>query len=121
MLVRGACKQDPGDDVIAAYDAPFPNPEAKAGARAFPLILPRSPDAPGAEAGRRVAGALASDERPKLVLWADSDPVLSLDTGRRFASVIGTEVHHVVPDAGHFLQEDQGPLIGGLIADWLMG
>ena len=25
FLVRGACKTDPGDDVIAAYDAPYPD------------------------------------------------------------------------------------------------
>src|SRR4029077_21001822 len=53
FLVRGACKTDPGDEVIAAYDAPFPDPASKAGARAFPLMLPRSPDAPGAAAGPR--------------------------------------------------------------------
>jgi haloalkane dehalogenase len=119
MLVRGACKNDPGDDVIAAYEAPFPDVASKAGARAFPLMLPREPDAPGAAAGQRVLEALGDDARPKLVLWADSDPILSLDTGRRFAAAVGAEVHHVIPDAGHFLQEDQGALIGRLIADWL--
>ena len=119
MLVRGACRHDPGDEVIAAYEAPFPNPESKAGARAFPLILPTSPDAPGAQAGQRVLDALRSDERPKLVLWADSDPVLPVNTGERFAAALGTAVDHVIPEAGHFLQEDAGPEIGRLIASWL--
>jgi len=119
FLVRGACKRDPGDEVIAAYDAPFPNIQSKAGARAFPLMLPTSPDAAGAEAGQRVADALRSDERPKLMLWADSDPVLPLSTGERFASLMGTQVDHVIADASHFLQEDAGPEIGRLIADWL--
>ena len=119
FLVRGACKRDPGDDVIAAYDAPFPSPQAKAGARAFPLILPTSPEDPGAAAGQRVLDALRDDARPKLVLWADSDPVLPLETGQRFASALGSEVAHVIADAGHFLQEDAGPEIGALIADWL--
>jgi haloalkane dehalogenase len=53
------------------------------------------------------------------VLWADSDPVLPLATGERFARALGTEVGHVIADAGHFLQEDAGPEIGRLIADWL--
>ena len=119
LLVRRACKQDPGDEVIRAYEAPFPSAEAKAGARAFPLILPTSPEMPGAREGSRVLEALRSDTRPKLVLWADSDPVLPLETGRRFAEALGTEVHHVISDAGHFLQEDAGPLVGRLIADWL--
>jgi haloalkane dehalogenase len=119
FLVRGACHQDPGDAVIAAYEAPFSGPAAKAGARAFPLILPTTPEAPGAAAGRRVLETLRDDERPKLVLWADSDPVLPLSTGRRFAQALGTEVDHVIEGAGHFLQEDAGPQIGELIADWL--
>ncbi|HWD11637.1 MAG TPA: haloalkane dehalogenase [Solirubrobacteraceae bacterium] len=119
MLVRGACKADPGDEVIAAYDAPYPNAASKAGARAFPLMIPRSPDAPGAAAGQRVLEALKSDDRPTLMLWADSDPVLPLSTGERFAAAIGQPAPRTIPDASHFLQEDQGPLIGSLIADWL--
>ena len=119
LLVRRACARDPGDEVIAAYDAPFPNPAAKAGARAFPLILPLTPDAPGAPAGARVLEALRGDPRPKLFLWADADPVLPLETGRRFAAALGAEIDHVVAGAGHFLQEDSGPEIGRLIADWL--
>jgi haloalkane dehalogenase len=119
MLVRGACHRDPGDEVIAAYEAPFPNPESKAGARAFPAILPLSPDAPGARAGQRVLEALRVDERPKLVLWADSDPVLPLSVGQRFAEALGTQVDHVITEASHFLQEDAGERIGTLIADWL--
>jgi haloalkane dehalogenase len=119
FLVRGACKRDPGDDVIAAYDSPYPNPESKAGARAFPLMLPTSPEMPGAQAGQRVLDALRSDERPKLVLWADSDPVLTLETGERFAATLGTDIGHVIADASHFLQEDDGPEIGRLIAEWL--
>ena len=31
FLVRGACHRDPGDPVIAAYEAPFPSAAAKAG------------------------------------------------------------------------------------------
>ena len=119
LLVRRACKQDPGDEVIAAYDAPYPNAASKAGARAFPLILPLSPDAPGAEAGQRVLDTLRSDQRPKLVLWADSDPVIPPETGARLADALGTKIDHLIPDASHFLQEDQGPEIGRLIADWL--
>lgn len=119
LLVRGVCHTDPGEEVIAGYEVPFPNAAAKAGARAFPLILPTNPKAPGAEAGQRVLEALRDDQRSKLILWADSDPVLPLETGRRFAAALGTEVAHVITDASHFLQEDAGPQIGGLIADWL--
>jgi haloalkane dehalogenase len=57
-LVRRGCLQDPGDQVAAAYDAPFPEPAAKAGARAFPALIPLTPDAPGAAAGRRTLAGL---------------------------------------------------------------
>jgi haloalkane dehalogenase len=119
FLVRGACKNDPGDEVIAGYDAPYPDASSKAGARAFPLILPTAPDAPGAAAGQRVLEALKEDKRPTLMLWADSDPVLPLSTAERFAAAIGRPAPRTIENASHFLQEDQGPLIGGLIADWL--
>jgi haloalkane dehalogenase len=119
MLVRRACKTDPGDEIAAAYDAPYPEPGAKAGARAFPLMMPLKPDDPGGEAGQRVLEALAQDERPMLFLWADSDPIISLDVGRRFAERLGRGEPEVIPDASHFLQEDQGELIGRRIAEWL--
>jgi haloalkane dehalogenase len=119
FLVRGACKHDPGDEVIAAYDAPFPSVAAKAGARAFPLMLPTAPSMLGAAVGQRVLEALRSDPRPHLILWADADPVLPLETGRRFAAALGREVDDVIADASHFLQEDAGGRIGALIAEWL--
>jgi haloalkane dehalogenase len=119
MLVRGGCHVDPGDDVISAYDAPFPTAAAKAGARAFPLLIPLSPDAPGAAASRHVLEQLREDRRPTLMLWADSDPIIPLSTGERFAQAIGRPAPRVIEHAGHFLQEDQGPVIGEHIAAWL--
>jgi len=120
FLVRGACKRDPGEAVIAAYDAPFPSVPSKAGARAFPQLIPQSPDAPGAAAGQRVQAALREDRRPTLMLWADSDPVLPISVAERFAAAIGRPSPRPIEDASHFLQEDQGPLIGSLIAEWLL-
>jgi haloalkane dehalogenase len=119
LLVRRACARDPGDEVIAAYDAPYPNAAAKAGARAFPLMLPLTPDAPGAAECSRVLAALRADPRPKLFLWAELDPVIPLETGHRFAAALGGEIDHVIAGASHFLQEDAGPEIGRLISGWL--
>ncbi len=120
FLVRGACKNDPGEEVIAAYDAPYPSPESKAGARAFPLMIPRSPEEPGAAAGQRVQDAMREDRRPTLILWADSDPILPPSVGERFAQAIDQPPPRPIENASHFLQEDQGPLIGALIAEWLL-
>jgi len=119
FLVKGGCLTDPGDEVVAAYDAPFPNPASKAGARAFPLMLPTSPDMPGAAAGQRALEAMKTDTRPRLVLWADQDPILPPSVGEAFAAALGVAAPTVIEGASHFLQEDHGEQIGAIIADWL--
>ena len=58
LVVRRGCMSDPGDEVAAAYDAPFPSEASKAGARAFPPLVPLAPDDPGATVGRDVLRAL---------------------------------------------------------------
>ena len=119
FLVRGGCASDPGDEVIAAYEAPYPNPESKAGARAFPLLVPTEPDAPGAAAGRRVADALRTDDRPTLLLWADSDRAIPFSVGERLAERLNYPAPRPIENAGHFLQEDAGEEIGRIVAEWL--
>ncbi len=118
FLVSGGCATEPAAEVIAAYEAPFPTPESKAGARAFPMILPTTPEAPGAAAGRAVRDAMVADERPKLLLWADGDPIIPLAAGEKMAELLGAPIEPV-PGASHFLQEDAGEQIGARLAAWL--
>ena len=120
-LIRGACHTPPPPEVLAAYEAPFPNVESKAGVRIFPQLIPLTPSAPGAEAGQAVYEALKQETRPTLLLWADSDPILPLDpAGHGMGRLLPTvEELTVIEDAGHFLQEDQGERIGDIIAGWL--
>ncbi len=63
--------------------------------------------------------SLKRDRRPTLMPWADSDPVMPLSSGDSFAESIGREAPRAIENASHFLQGDQGPLIGAVIADWL--
>ncbi len=119
LLVRNAVARGMDEEVAAAYDAPFPTASSKAGARAFPLILPTSPGMPGGAEGKRAQEALQADERPMLVLWADSDPVLPFAVGEAFARLIGVDPPTKIENASHFLQEDAGDEIGRLIGDWL--
>jgi haloalkane dehalogenase len=120
-LIRGGCKTPPTVEVLAAYDAPFPNEASKTGARRFPELIPLDPKAPGASEGRVVLQRLVRAQRPALVLWADADVVLPLESvGRQFRRLFQTaDDLTVIRDAGHFLQEDQGDQIGRVIADWL--
>jgi haloalkane dehalogenase len=121
VLIRGGCKVAPPEEVVMAYEAPFPDQSSKAGARVFPELIPLTPDAPGAAEGRAVMEALSRESRPTLVLWADSDPALPLEpVGRLVAQLIpSAEPLTVVAEAGHYLQEDQGEQVGALIAKWL--
>jgi haloalkane dehalogenase len=82
-------------------------------------MLPTSPDMPGAAAGKRVLEALRADERPKLHLWADSDPIIPFHVGEKFAAAINAEPPVKIDNASHFLQEDAGEEIGRRIAEWL--
>jgi haloalkane dehalogenase len=118
-LVQGGTQIELPDEIVRGYDAPFPDAASKAGARAFPLLIPLSEDAPGAAAGQRTLDALRALDKPTLMLWAENDPVLPPATGEAFASAIGAAPPELIPGASHFLQEDQGELIGQRIADWL--
>jgi haloalkane dehalogenase len=119
MLVGGACATPPTPEVLAAYDAPFPDAASKAGARAFPLMIPLTPDSPGAAEGRTAVLAVRDCGLPKLVLWADGDPILPLKVGKRFSAAINAPDPEVITGASHFLQEDQGAVIGERIVGWL--
>ena len=119
LLVRRGCHTDPGDEVAAAYDAPFPNEASKAGARAFPELILAGPEMIGAAAGQRTLDALREDKRPLLMLWGADDPVLPPALGEAFASALGRPAPRVIERAGHFLQEDRGEEVGAIVADWL--
>lgn len=118
FLVNGGCATELAADVVAAYEAPFPTVASKAGARAFPLILPTTPDAPGAAAGRAVRDAMVADDRPKLVLWGADDPIIPLAAGERLAELLEAPIEPIA-GASHFLQEDAGARIGERLAAWL--
>ena len=119
-LVRVACVSPLDDDAVRGYDAPFPDAEAKAGALAFPELVPTEPDHPSAAAMLEVRGALARWEKPTLVLFSDSDRVFSPAHAERMAAHLpGALPAEIVAGAGHFLQEDKGPEIAERIVRFL--
>lgn len=109
------------DDVVRAYDAPFPDLASKAGARAFPAMIPTRPGEAGAAEMAETRRALAAWAPPALVLWSDGDRVFPLDAGRRFAALLPGAAFRVVPGAGHFLQEEAGDRVGREVAAFLRG
>jgi haloalkane dehalogenase len=120
QLVRLSCLTDPGDEVIEAYNAPFPTPESKAGVLAFPELVPTEIDHPSAAKMLEVRAALESWERPALVLFSDSDPIFSTVAAEHMASRIpGAGPAETVVGASHFLQEEKGEEVAARIVRFL--
>ncbi len=117
-IMRATCFGDLDDETAAAYDAPFPTAESKAALTGLPMSVP-PPGSDQAAAAEGFYAALRADPRPMLIIWGKEDLILTLASGQRLASSIGRQIDHVIPGAGHGIQEDQGPAVGGLIADWL--
>jgi haloalkane dehalogenase len=113
MVIQGATTTDLPDDVVAAYEAPFPTPESKAGAAQFPLIVPIEEGAPGAAEMRAVSDELSRWNKPCLVAFSDSDPVFPFPrAGQVFVDMVpGAGEQVPVEGAAHFLQEDRGEVI----------
>lgn len=119
VMARSAVTEWPGD-VIAAYEAPFPDVTYKVGAHRFPLIVPLDGADPGATAMRGVVASLRSWTSPCLVLFSTEDPIFSPRVGERLAEMIpGAGAVQLVEQAGHFLQEDQGAAVAAHIAEFL--
>jgi haloalkane dehalogenase len=113
LVLQSATTTELPDEILAAYEAPFPNAESKAGAAQFPLLVPISDDMDGAAEMRAVADELSRWEKPALVAFSDSDPVFPYPrAGEFFSSLIpgaGEQVR--IEGAAHFLQEDRGERI----------
>jgi len=112
-----------GADVIAAYDAPFPDETYKEGARQFPMLVPLSPDDPDAKLNRRAWRVLSEFERPWLTVFSDKDPMTRNAEQVFQQHVKGAlgQPHVIIKDAGHFLQEEKGPEIARIVVDFMKG
>ena len=119
-LVAAGTARGLADDVRAAYDAPFPTAESKAGALAFPELVPTEPGHPSAAAMGRVHDALRSWHKPALVVWGADDAVLPPRVAERFVELIpGATGPELVANASHFLQEDAPDEVAAAILRFL--
>ncbi|MGH8867627.1 MAG: haloalkane dehalogenase [Actinomycetes bacterium] len=122
-LVQAGCRTQLPDEVRAAYDAPFPAEEYKAGPRVMPLLVPTAPDDPASTANRAAWEFLRSGTKPFLVAFSDGDPITSRMAPLFRRSIPGTRGldHPVIEGAGHFLQEDAGERLGEVVAAFVRG
>jgi haloalkane dehalogenase len=120
-IVNGGCTTELADTVVAAYDAPFPEERAKAGARQFPLLVPTSPDDPASDANRKAWEVLREWRKPFLTAFSDQDAI-TRGGDRAFQREVpgcAGQPHTTIEGGGHFLQEDRGEDLARVVADFV--
>jgi haloalkane dehalogenase len=120
-IIQTGCARSVAPEVVAAYEAPFPDESYKAGARQFPLLVPTRPDDPASEANRAAWRSLERFEKPFLTAFSDSDPVTKgaeRPMHKRIPGAAG-QPHVTIERAGHFLQEDTGEELGRLVVQFI--
>lgn len=117
-LVQAGSVSQLSDEVVAAYEAPFPDESYKAAARQFPLLVPAGPDDPAAAANRRAWEVLSEWDKPFLCAFGDSDPFTkgADEVLRKLIPGSRGQNHMTLENAGHFVQEDKGEELGDLVA-----
>ncbi len=120
-IVDGGSLSTLPPEVVAAYDAPFPDDTYLAGARQFPMLVPTSSDDPAAADNRAAWEVLRRFDRPFLSAFSDGDKITGGGEAVFLREVPGTkeQPHTTIAGGGHFLQEDRGPELARVIADFI--
>ena len=117
LFVQGATASAVPDDVLAAYDAPFPDETFCAGPRQLPVLIGLTPSSACARLNRRTMETLARFEGPFLTAFSDADPGTGGWGEVLQAHVPGAagQAHVTIKGAGHFVQEDRGPELAEVV------
>jgi len=124
VIVNGGCATKPlSPEVIAAYDAPFPEERFKAGARQFPTLVPISPEDPEAPANRAAWEVLEQWHKPFLCAFSDQDRITAGNERGFLSRIPGCtgQPHVTIHGGGHFLQEDRPAEVAAAIQSVLAG
>ncbi|MAX56296.1 MAG: haloalkane dehalogenase [Alcanivoracaceae bacterium] len=106
-IIDAASFRKLGPDEKRAYEAPFPNRKYKAGARAFPKLVPVTPNDPATRANRTAWESLKQWRKPFLTTFSNGDPITRGGDKYMQEQVPGAKGQpHQTLTGGHFLQED---------------
>jgi haloalkane dehalogenase len=121
LIVQRSIVTPIGPEIVAAYDAPFPDERYKAGARQFPLLVPAAPDDPAAPANRKAWEVLKAFKKPFLTAFSDQDPITRGGDRALQREIPGAagQPHTTIANAGHFLQEDRGEELARVVVDFV--
>ncbi|KAK8400243.1 hypothetical protein O3P69_003150 [Scylla paramamosain] len=108
----------PRDAISHGYGAPFPSYLYQAGPAWWPLLIPLTKDDPMAREMQKAALFLLKWGGPALIAYSDGE-LFTLPGKALLQRVLPQACEAQIPDAGHFLQEDQGPLISRLIITFI--
>lgn len=112
---HGTATQLTPEQAFQAYEAPFPDPQSKAGPRRFPLSIPIDGQDPATAAEQqRCWHALLPWRKPAHFMWGKADLVFTQAWGREWAARLPQATFDTVT-AGHFLQETHGQEIVELL------
>lgn len=120
-IVYGGTHLKFGDDIVAAYDAPFPDESYKEGARQFPTLVPASPDDPATEANRAAWRVLETLTIPWLCAFGGEEKITiaGYEIFQRHIPGCAGQAHRLIPGGGHFLQEDVGPELAAAVVEFI--
>ena len=120
-IIKGATVTPLSPEVLAAYDAPFPDETYKAGVRQFPLLVPTTPDNPASQANRLAWQSLQQFNKPFMTAFSDSDPVTAGGDKIMHKLIPGCQgqAHTTIQQGGHFLQEDQGEQLAEVLLTFI--
>ena len=120
-IVAGGCATEIAPEVIAAYNAPFPDERYKEGARQFPALVPVTPDDHATLANRAAWLVLYQFNKPFLCAFSDKDKITSAAAPilQKLIPGCNSQPHTTIENGGHFLQEDQGETLAAVVVDFM--
>ncbi|MCK0128323.1 haloalkane dehalogenase [Erythrobacter sp. F6033] len=108
-LLQRATATERTEAEVAAYEAPFPDEPSKAGARAFPALVPVEDGMDGIAQNIAAWKGLSSFDKPFLTLFGEDDPVTGGLAEPLIKRIQGAKdmPHGMLSTCGHFCQEDR--------------